>query len=257
MVDTNRDWYSRSSAVGSFDGDDLLEPALVILLMRHHDRIVERDVLDMGVGAGRTTRSLLALTHRYVGIDYSPAMVAHTSKRFPEARIELGDARDLSRFPDGSFDFVLFSYMGIDAVDHEGRLRALRGVHRVLRPGGIFAFSAHNRDFARAHEGPRMAFARNPVTALANVVRWARLSVRHSRMRAREEEHEDYALINDLAEQFLLIHYYVTEPAQRRQLVEAGFHVEEVFDDRGQEVLPGASLRDAAWLWFAASKHAA
>jgi ubiquinone/menaquinone biosynthesis C-methylase UbiE len=42
----------------------------------------------------------------------------------------------LSRFPAGWFDFVLFSYNGIDFVDHAGRLQVLKEIARVLASGG-------------------------------------------------------------------------------------------------------------------------
>jgi SAM-dependent methyltransferase len=250
----NLAWYSRPAAVGSFAGDDYLEPALVLLLLRYKDRIVGRDVLDLGVGAGRTTLYLSALTPRYVGIDYSPPMVAHSARRFPNVRIELDDARDLSRFQPSSFDFVLFSYAGIGAMDHDGRLQVLRAVARVLRPGGVFAFSAHNRDYRDAREGPRLQRSRNPVTQLANVVRWARQAGNHRRMQRLEQETPEYALINDVAENYSLLHYYVSADAQREQLRGAGLSVDLVSDGLGGEVQPGALVKDSPWLWYAARK---
>ena len=140
----NLDWYARPEAVASFSGHDLLEPTLVMLLVRYRDWILDRKVLDMGVGPGRTTAYLSRLASGYVGIDYSSSMVEHCVQRFPTTRLELGDARDLSRFEPQTFDFVLFSYAAIGALDHEGRLRVFSEVRRVLHPKGLFApSSAH------------------------------------------------------------------------------------------------------------------
>ena len=47
-------------------------------------------------------------------------------------------------FKDNSFDFVLFSFNGIDSFSHKDRIAALREVRRVLRNDGIFYFSSHN-----------------------------------------------------------------------------------------------------------------
>lgn len=254
MDSINREWYSRPTAVAPFARDDRLEPTLVVLLVRYRDHLLNRDVLDLGVGAGRTTLYLSPLTPGYVGIDYSPAMVDHTAARFPTARIELGDARDLSHFADGSFDAVLFSYAGIDAVDHEGRFRVLHEVARVLRPGGVFIFSVHNRDYIGAHDGPRLVLSRNPVTFLANIARWLRLLRTHHRIRAREESNEEYELINDVAENYSLIHYYIDAERQRAQLESAGLSVLEVLDDQGRAVEQGAAPTRAAWLWFVAQR---
>ena len=246
----NKEWYARPEAVAAFSGDDLLEPTLVMLLIRYRDWIVDRHVLDMGVGPGRTTAHLSRLTQHYVGIDYSPSMVAHCARRFPGARLELCDARDLSRFGESSFDFVLFSYAAIGALDHDGRLRVLNEVKRVLRPGGLFAFSAHNREYHAAHEGPRLHLHRNPVTFMANAVRWLRNLWNHARRRGLERELPEYALINDLAEEFRLVHYYIDHRMQRRHLVEAGLEVVAVYDDELNAVQPEARVPKAPWIWY-------
>ncbi len=103
------------------------------------------EILDLGVGTGRTTRFLFPMAKRYVGLDYSPGMVGRCKERFPEASLVLGDAEDLSSFSDESFDAAVFSYNGIDYLCPDAkRLACLVEIHRVLRPGGVFIFSTHN-----------------------------------------------------------------------------------------------------------------
>ena len=250
----NRAWYESQSAVETFSADDRLEPTLALLLIKYRDLMAGRDVLDIGVGAGRTTLYLSALTRGYVGIDYSPAMVAHSARRFPQERLELGDARDLSRFADASFDLVLFSYAGLGALAHESRLRALSEVTRVIRPGGVFLFSAHNRDYREARTGPRLRYSRNPLTQLAHVARWVRSARLHDRLRGLEHESAEYALINDGADGFRLLHYYISAGEQRAQLERHGLRAELTMDDRCREVAPDTVAADAPWLWYVARR---
>jgi predicted SAM-dependent methyltransferase len=58
----------------------------------------------------------------------------------------VGDIRDLSRFPDASFDAVYGSHV----LEHVGYQKALgetaRSIHRILRPGGKFFVSVPDMD---------------------------------------------------------------------------------------------------------------
>ena len=103
-------------------------------------------LLDLGVGGGRTLPLLRELSDDYTGIDYSAELVAAARRRFPQARIEIGDARDLSRFAASRFALVFFSFNGIDGITHDERGQVFREVLRVLRPRGLFAYSTNNLD---------------------------------------------------------------------------------------------------------------
>ena len=101
-------------------------------------------ILDLGVGAGRTTPHLSAIASRYVGVDYSEEMIRACRTRFPHLQFNVADAADLSQFADASFDAVVFSYNGLDCLPHEKREDCLRECHRVLKTGGVYIFSTHN-----------------------------------------------------------------------------------------------------------------
>jgi SAM-dependent methyltransferase len=103
------------------------------------------DILDLGVGGGRTTPYLSELADKYVGLDYAEGMVAVCRQRFPDLTFHHADAADLSLFGDSSFDAVVFSLGGIDYLTPPAkRERCLAECHRVLRPGGVLIISRHN-----------------------------------------------------------------------------------------------------------------
>lgn len=96
-----------------------------------------RTVLDVGGGNGRLARLLPALTIRCLLIDLSPAMLELAPR--PCARA------DGNRLPvaDASVDAVAALYTLYHYADP---VAAISEARRVLRPGGMFAACAANRD---------------------------------------------------------------------------------------------------------------
>jgi SAM-dependent methyltransferase len=221
-----------------------------------------RPLLDMGVGGGRTTPLLKAISTDYVGIDYTEAMVQACRRQHPDTRIEHMDARDLSRFTDGQFALAMFSFNGIDAIDYADRRTVLREVHRVLQDGGRFLFSAHNRHGPGHGELPRLTleWSWNPLKLGWRGLKLARSlgpSWRnHRRNRKLGETHEAWSIQNCSAHDFGIVVMYTSLTEQVRQLQGAGFTVEQVLSsDTGRPVHDEESARSACWLHYVARKQ--
>ncbi len=101
-----------------------------------------KDVLELCCGGGQSAVHLAEQGARMVGVDFSSAQLDHARAfarrkgvrvRFIESSVE-----DLSALPDRSFDLAFSAY----ALGFVENLHGVfREVHRVLRPGGAFAFS--------------------------------------------------------------------------------------------------------------------
>ncbi|HUB11146.1 MAG TPA: class I SAM-dependent methyltransferase [Acetobacteraceae bacterium] len=218
-------------------------------------------ILDIGVGGGRTTPLMRAISDDYRGIDYVPAMAAIAKKRFPDGEFCRMDARHLE-FPAGIFALVAFSYNGIDSVDPEGRRQILAEVHRVLRPRGCFVFSALNR-------GDTKSLPRWPDWQEFNGIglqpaRWPRAAARlvlgalnHWRNRRFAHDDGEVAIASLAAHNFALLTVFTALPRQISELRCQGFIVETIVTPAGECIDPDCPDDSAApWHHFVARKRA-
>lgn len=126
-------------------------------LAAEYDRLVEEDfwmrqllwerylrifppgsrLLDVACGTGLDTLFLARSGMAIAGIDASPGMIGELRGKAGRAGLEIdarvGDAADLSAWPDGSFDGIVSAFAGLNTVDLE---RFAAEAERVLRPGG-------------------------------------------------------------------------------------------------------------------------
>ena len=186
-------------------------------------------ILDLGVGAGRTVPLLREISSDYVGLDYTPELVLACQQRHPGVRILHGDARDLSRFSDGSFQLVVFSFNGIDAVNADDRFTILREARRVLRPGGALLFSSHNRN-GPGH-GEKLSFGVDRTRNLLKLAERLVVALLHAAQTFRNYENfskltydgDDYSLKNASAHNHGILVHYMSLQAQLSQLDSVGF----------------------------------
>jgi ubiquinone/menaquinone biosynthesis C-methylase UbiE len=170
----NRSTFAAPAVVASYAGLTGLTPCEQTVFERHVPP--GADVLDLGVGTGRTTPHLSQVARRYVALDYSSSMIAEARRVHPDIDFVIGEASDLSSFVSGSFDAVVFSFNGIDYLHPDGaRHRCLAEVRRVLRPRGAFVFSTHNPRALIARPPEERAVRRLAIAGYATVRRASRL----------------------------------------------------------------------------------
>lgn len=148
--DPTRSAYESPDIVALYARPDGLQKPEETLLAQLSPMLGAMDMLDIGVGGGRTTRHFAPLARTYLGVDYSAAMIEQCKRAFPAVRFAVADARRLEFASDESYDLVLFSYNGIDHLDAGDRRTALGEMRRVLRPGGLMVFSSHNANYLPA-----------------------------------------------------------------------------------------------------------
>lgn len=117
-----------------------------VTLRAFHDHLPgpPADVLDIGGGPGRYAIALTQQGYRVTLVDLSRENVKLAGQKAAESGVALqeafqGDARDLTRFPDVSFDVVLLLGPLYHLLEERDRRRAICAAERVLRSGGTIA----------------------------------------------------------------------------------------------------------------------
>jgi SAM-dependent methyltransferase len=99
---------------------------------------------DMGCGPGQVARYLHERGVQVCGIDLSPVMVERARRLTPAVEFRQGDMLALGT-PDGAWAGIAAFY-SIIHIRRCDLVRALRELHRVLRPGGLLLLTFHLGD---------------------------------------------------------------------------------------------------------------
>lgn len=270
-------YFRRRDVVSEYASFDFLLSPEKTILEELAPGLAGARMLDVGVGAGRTTLHFAPLVREYVAIDISPDMIEACRRRFEgtpwNTSFAVADARDLGAFAADSFDFVLFSFNGIDTVGgRTDRLAALEEIHRVCRPGGTFCFSSSNLRFAllrsstpaflwslvRRSPGPALRHPGRLRKAVAESRRWKRLNPGLREM-AREggglvvEDRPRHEFSTEFyaspAARIRTEKYYVDPDRQAEQLVSMGFRDVRIFGPDGRR-MDAQALRAGMPSWW-------
>ena len=235
--------------------DYKLYPAEQIIFGKFEDKWSNFNMLDIGIGTGRTTYHFAPLAKHYTGIDYAEIMLKQCQKIIPansNATLAHCDARDLSRFYDQSFDFVMFSLNGIDSVDHCDRTKILAEVKKVLSKNGYFFFSTHSlRAFRNFQPRPKFKWY-SPARYLYQLVRNIKFN---RRMRSlyndcymEDIKQHEWKILKTGDHDFKMDIYHIDPVAQIQQLDIAGFQVESIYGLYGR--IENAQTTQANTLYY-------
>ena len=234
------------------DYSELQKPeAALIASLR--EELKDMRMLDIGVGGGRTTHYFAPLVKDYLGIDYSVSMIEACRNRFPDVSFAVSDIRSMHDYADDSFDFILFSFNGLDYISHDDRIRALNEIRRVGVHGGLFFFSTHN--LLSIDRLFRVRFTVHPLKLVWRLTCHILLRLLNQKS-VRRLKQVGHAILNDGTHGFRLRTYYIRPREQVKQLEKLHFtdiHVYSV--DTGEEIMDpsGLDMIQDGWVYYRAT----
>jgi len=126
------DWFDKTRT------RELIEKPYLDLLVQMLER--GASVLDVGCGTGEPIlRFLVERQFRVTGVDASAAMISIAAGRFPEARLMVGDMRELAL--DETYDAAIL-WHSLFHLQHEDQRAMFATLARLLNPGGALMFTS-------------------------------------------------------------------------------------------------------------------
>jgi ubiquinone/menaquinone biosynthesis C-methylase UbiE len=220
--------------------DYKLYPAELMILGKFDNKWPNINMLDIGIGTGRTTLTFAPITKCYTGIDYSEGMLEQCKTIIPTNSTTIlahCDARDLSQYYNQKFDFIMFSLNGIDSVNHSDRLKILAEVKKVLAENGYFFFSTHSiRAFRNFRPRPKFKWyspAKSLYHLLSNIQFNRTMKSLYKDTDVQDIHQSDWKILKTGDHDFKIDVYHIDPVVQIQQLDEIGFQVESIYDLHG------------------------
>ncbi len=261
--------YNSESISTDYAGRDYLEPAEKAVLMELEEKLKDMDMLDMGVGGGRTTKYFAPLVKNYIGADYAPAMIEACKNKYRGKYLFMdSDARSMAEFEDNTFDFILFSYNGIDSFNHDDRMAALKEIRRVLKNNGYFCFSSHNLNWNDLYDlfsfkagkkrqwiGTGIKYSLRSLKKIAGSKYQAlRLRYLNKNLKMRKfikvlRKNESGSLYDNSLNGKANV-YYITRSQQVKQLKDSGFTHIHAYSREGEKTDSTVELNKSGWIYY-------
>jgi SAM-dependent methyltransferase len=155
LADQQEKWSETFATRPDFLGSEASEPGRAAAKRFSTARVV--DILELGPGQGRDTLLFAGEGFHVIALDYAEGGLVQISAKAEAVgvgsaiRTVVGDVRDPLQVPDASVD-ACYAHMLLCMALTTAEIERLMGeIRRVLRPGGLFAYTV--RTTADAHFG--------------------------------------------------------------------------------------------------------
>jgi len=238
-------------------GFNKLMPAEKILYDSLVHKLSRNAMLDLGVGAGRTTRFFAPRFNKYIGVDISYGMIEACKKIFrnlTNAEFIIANAASLPPLSVNKFDFIMFSFNGIDYLTLDERILFCADSYNLLENDGIFAFSTHNANAIKRLYRYRLPSRTNPLGFITEIFHYIKIRKINGSMN--RFLNKSFFHIYDGGEYFKALTAYILPSYQISILKNAGFNKVETIDMKGNYIpVEKADLYDNEWIHYICHKN--
>lgn len=105
-------------------------------------------IMDIGAGTGRYCIALSEEGYECSAVEYVPYNLSRLKAKSDKVEAYRGDARNLKRFPDASFDLTLLFGPMYHLYTEEDKLKALSEAKRITKPGGYLLVAYLMNEYA-------------------------------------------------------------------------------------------------------------
>jgi SAM-dependent methyltransferase len=256
----NYRFFNTKSAVTYYDHLEFILPPEKTIFRILEDKLPDFRMLDLGVGAGRTTELFAYKVNEYFGLDIADEMIqaCRRKHKMKNAVFTSGNASELSSFETNYFDLVLFSFNGIDCMNTDERNKCFREMSRVLKKNGILCFSSHNINSFKLRIIASRYLKNNPsprdfLRSLRRVLLMLIINYRHWIIQSK-----DFRILNDGTHNFSLNLFYGSPHYQIEELNNHNFGNIRIFDlAEGKELKSDSEINNNkdSWLYYLCSNN--
>lgn len=126
--------------------------------------------LDIGIGTGRSARTLEDFADHVVGIDRVPELLEVARRSFGErVQVVVADATQRLPFEDNSFDYIGSAHL-LSSFSDSATRHLYAEISRLLKPGGIYVDGAHTWDASGRANTDLLATYRSAKAVLADMI---------------------------------------------------------------------------------------
>ena len=122
-------------------------------ILKYLDGFKDPKILDLGAGTGRYSGYLASLGYDVTAVELLKHNYKHIVLNYPLVKAFLGNALDLSKFSDESFDLIIMFGPIYHLNSFDEKVKALNEAKRILKKDGLLFICYYMNDYAIIKHG--------------------------------------------------------------------------------------------------------